>query len=845
MPPMARRRPITRENWHQRLFKQGQHFVERVKEWYLYHQAVGNVILDRAELKFNAVAVTKKKSKVGRPRRAQKRGVIFQARPWWKRTQETVRARGVALLVQGKYLLSRKRRRGRPKVHFKTLRRYYATTLIWLAAAKAWSLETKDKTTKNVLIPSWKAFKGFPWATFISLVVTAGILLSAYAGYDYIFRDLPSANDLVNHHPIVSTKILDRHGRLLYNIYKDENRSLIPLSQIPPHMVQATIAIEDKEFYSHHGFSFRGIIRAAKANFEGKPVQGGSTITQQLVKNTLLSPERTFRRKIREMLLSIVVDASFTKDEILGMYFNEIPYGGSTYGVEEASRRFFGKSARELTLAESTYLAGLPAAPSAYSPYGSTPELGYLRQAEVLRRMVEDGYITQEQADQARTEKLQFRQDSVDILAPHFVFYIREMLAKQYGEEILNQGGLTVRTSLDLDVQNAAQQAVVAEVTKLKNLRVNNGAALVTNPRTGEVLAMVGSVNYFDFVHDGQVNVTLRPRQPGSSIKPLTYAIAMERGLITPSSRIDDSAITFNIPGSVPYTPKNYDGKYHGSVTVRQALGSSYNIPAVKVLNMIGLNTMIDRAQELGITTWQERQRFGLSLTLGGGEVLMSDMATAYSAFANYGYSVPLNPILEVTDYSGKQLYRNSCALDTDNCFGKQTLDPRVAYQITDILKDNQARTPAFGPVSVLNIPGQEVAVKTGTTNNLRDNWTFGYTSDRLVATWVGNNDSTSMSYVVSGITGASPIWNNIMRSLLSTDQPHHFPALPGLIKVAICKTTGTLACKGCPSISEEFFIPGTQPTQACNPNWFSKPQSSSTPKQPRDKILDGAQTGN
>lgn len=703
---------------------------------------------------------------------------------------------------------------------------------------------SKPKKVKKVVIFSSRqrqllqlvaAIKNFPWSTVLSLTVSIVILVSAYQGYVYVFKDLPSAAELTKRQQIVTTKIYDRSGRLLYRIYKDENRTLVPLSQIPQNLIDATIAIEDRDFYNHHGFSIRGIARATVANVEGKSIQGGSTITQQLVKNTLLTPEKTLKRKIREVLLSIIIDAAYTKDEILEMYFNEIPYGGSTYGAEEAAQRYFGKSAHKLTLAEAAMLAGLPAAPTVYSPFGANPEMAYDRQAEVLRRMVEDEYITQEQATEAKQAVLQFASDTDDIRAPHFVMYIKNLLVQRYGEEALATQGLEVRTTLDLDVQDIAQEEVAKEVDKLKPLRVSNGAALVTNPQTGEILAMVGSRNYFDFAHDGQVNVTIRPRQPGSSIKPLTYATAFEQGKLTPSSVIQDTPITYQIAGSPPYSPKNYDGRYHGNVTVRESLGSSYNIPAVKTLASVGLNSVIDKGQQMGITTWKDRSRFGLSLTLGGGEVLMTDMATLYGSLANYGYRVDLNPILEVKNYQGETLYHNSCALDNLGCPRTRVLDPRVAYQITNILMDNKARTPAFGPRSVLYIPDQEVAVKTGTTNNLRDNWTFGYTKDRLVATWVGNNNNQSMSYVASGITGASPIWNNIMRHLLSSDAPNVFPEPSGLVKVNICKTSGTLPCNGCPNVGEEYFMEGTQPTTACSPAMF-QPRPSASPDANREQ---------
>jgi 1A family penicillin-binding protein len=677
------------------------------------------------------------------------------------------------------------------------------------------SLPKKFKVKKIKISPSARSII----VGLILIIITS----SSYGIYLFVFKDLPHPNQLTQSEQIVTTRIMSRNGDVLFRVYEDENRTLVKLSDIPQYLIDATIAIEDKGFYYHHGFSIQGIIRAAIANSQDNDIQqGGSTITQQLVKNRLLSSERTLQRKLRELVIAILVEAQFSKDEILEMYFNQVPYGGSAYGVEEAAQRYFGKSVTQLNLAESTMLAGLPAAPSVYSPFGAAPELAKHRQQEVLRRMVDDEYLDQEQADAAYNQSISFQHDIIDITAPHFVFYIKKLLAEQYGEAAVNQGGLEVTTTLDLELQQAAQKIVTDEVDKLAPLRVNNGAALVTNPKTGEILAMIGSKDYFDFEHDGQVNVTLRSRQPGSSIKPLTYSIALENGK-SPSSIIDDSPVTYHSVGSPPYSPKNYDGKFHGKVTLREALASSYNVPAVKTLAEIGVSNMLDKAELMGIDTWQDRRRFGLSLTLGGGEIRMTDMAELYSTFANYGETMPLNPILEIKNYRGETLYRNTCALDNRGCPQNKTLDPTVAYQISDILSDNKARTPAFGPRSVLYIPDQQVAVKTGTTNNLRDNWTIGYTTDYLTAVWVGNNDNLPMSYVASGITGASPIWNKIMRLLLDENQPHTFPTPAGLIKVKICAATGTLPCSGCPVVREELFTPGTEPQKQCLPEWFEK----------------------
>lgn len=680
-----------------------------------------------------------------------------------------------------------------------------------------------------------------PSFRFKGLILVLTLVGGSYWLYAFIFKDLPRPTQLTHSEQIVTTRILSRDGEVLFRIYEDENRTLVKLSDLPQHLIDATIAIEDQNFYYHHGFDLRGIIRAAIANSKNQTIaQGGSTITQQLVKNRLLNKEKTIKRKLRELIVSIWVEAEFTKDEILEMYLNQVPYGGSAYGVEEAAQQYFGKGAAELTLAESALLAGLPQAPSVYSPFGANPELAKNRQAEVLSRMVEDEFIDQATADLAYNDLLEFQHNVIDIKAPHFVFYIKKLLAEQYGEEVVNQGGLEVVTTLDLVVQTAAQEVVTQEIDKLARLRVSNGAALVTKPQTGEILAMIGSKDYFDFEHDGQVNVTVRPRQPGSSIKPLTYALALESGK-NPSSIIDDSPITYHSAGSPPYSPKNYDGKFHGKVTLREALASSYNVPAVKTLAEIGVSNMLDKAQELGIDTWQDRSRFGLSLTLGGGEIKMTDMAELYGTFANYGQTVELNPILEVKNYKGETLYRNTCVLDNQGCPQQQTLDRVVAYQISDILSDNQARTSAFGPRSVLHIPNQQVAVKTGTTNNLRDNWTIGYTTEHLVAVWVGNNDNTPMSYVASGITGASPIWNKITRLLLSQAEPHLFPTPEGLVKVKICASTGTLPCEGCPQVSEELFLIGSEPTNYCAPAWFQENQTDL--EENRDQILQGSHT--
>lgn len=637
---------------------------------------------------------------------------------------------------------------------------------------------------QDVATSFWLTARYFWLHSIVAIALSAILFGATYTIHDSIFKDLPTVAALASEKPATSTKILDRNGEVLFKIYSEENRTIIPLAEIPKSVIFATIAIEDKDFYNHHGFSIRGIVRAVYSNSQGNRIQGGSTITQQLVKNRLLTPQRTLSRKVRELLLSILTEIGYSKDEILEMYLNQVAYGGAAYGIQEAAQKYFLKNASELTLAESAFLAGLPVAPSVYTPFGSNPELAFARQEEVLRRMLEDGYITEEQLQQAKRETLVFSEDKINIRAPHFTMYVRKLLADQYGEQLLNTGGLIVRTTLDLQLQEQAEKIVSAEVAKLGRLRVTNGAAIITQPNTGEILAMVGSANYFNFAQDGQVNVVIRPRQPGSSIKPVTYALALENGE-TPQSWIDDSPITYHVLGSPPYSPKNYDGTFRGKVTFAEALASSYNIPAVKLLAKFGINNMIDLAEDMGITTWQDRSRLGLSLTLGGGEVTLHDMAEVYGTFANVGKHADLHPILEIVDQDGTIYYRNECVLEQKNCADTQVITQRTALTISSILSDNKARSPAFGQFSALAIPNQQVAVKTGTTNSLRDNWTLGYTQNRVVGVWVGNNDNTPMSAIASGVTGASPIWNQLMRLTLDAEKPHVFPSPAAFIRQA------------------------------------------------------------
>jgi len=646
-----------------------------------------------------------------------------------------------------------------------------------------------------------------------SLIIVLFVLALSLFLYFALLKDLPLPTKLSSLSTPQSSLIYDRNGKLLYNIYDKKNQSFIPLSSIPKTMQQATIAIEDKNFYSHGAVDLKGIVRAGVSIVFHKQIQGGSTITQQLVKNSLLSQEQTIPRKIKEIILAFATELIYSKSRILEMYLNQSPYGGTAYGIETASETYFNKHAKDLNLAESALLAGLPQAPTQFSPFGSRPELGKARQVEVLKAMLEQGYITQDQEKKAEKEILNYKRISNNIEAPHFVLYVKDLLIAKYGQKTVEEGGLKVITSLDASIQAYAEASVSGEVDKLPNYyHVTNGSALVTNPATGEILAMVGSKDYFDTKIAGNFNITTALRQPGSSIKPINYAA----GLINKyngATTFVDGPICFPNQGGKSYCPLNYDGKWHGLVQMRYALGNSLNIPAVKMLKLNGISSMIATASAMGITSFTHPENYGLSLTLGGAEVRMTDMATAFGVFANSGYRIDLHPILKVTDKTGKVLEQYNPPRSP--IFGKKVLPEGVAYIISDILADNGARLLEFGNNSQLKIRGQTVSVKTGTTNDYKDNWTIGYTPSFLVAAWVGNSDNTKMSGLVSGITGAAPIWNDIMSYLLKGKTPEAISRPSSVIQKQVCSDTGffpSIAQGGvsCPT-RFEYFIKGTE----------------------------------
>lgn len=665
----------------------------------------------------------------------------------------------------------------------------------------------------------------------VAALVAIPLLLSLIL----ILKDLPAPAQLTNKPIPLTTKIFDRHEKLLYNIYVSENRTIVPLSDIPVVMQKATLATEDKDFYKHGGINLvGGVLRAVKDMILYHRTEGGSTITQQLIKISLLSPEQTILRKIREAILAFWTEQIYSKDQILAMYLNRVPYGGTAYGVEEASEIYFDKHAKDINLSEAAVLAGLPVAPTYYSPFGVDPNRIINRQHEILNLMAEDGFITKSQAEEAKRIPVKFASPAAEV-APHFVAYVKDQLVAKYGEQTVEQGGLQVTTTLDLDLQNYAQASLSAEVAKQSNLKVGNGAALVTNPATGEILVMIGSTDY-NASNSGKVNVTLANRSPGSSIKPLNYALGFLKGNSTTATPWIDAAFCFPAFNGQGYCPHDYDGRFHGVMQTRFALGNSENVPATKQLAVNGIEDFIATASAMGITTFTEKNRYGYSLTLGGGEVRMVDMATAFSVFANGGRRQDLMSILKVTDSNGKTLEDNEKKiLDTRNNNQKNTpwdgsmtwsahnnwiLPEEVTFLISHILLDDGARSATFGAGSILNIPGFPVSVKTGTTEDKRDNWTIGYMGGpepRLTAVWVGNNDNSAMSpYLESGNTGAAPIWHIIMKQALLGIAPF-WPVKPNNVEfLSVCSLSGLLPDHDCPTRGD-YFIKGFEPKDKDN----------------------------
>ncbi|MBU1164551.1 PBP1A family penicillin-binding protein [Patescibacteria group bacterium] len=639
-------------------------------------------------------------------------------------------------------------------------------------------------------------------------VIVAGLIIGSVSSLGvliWVSRNLPDPNKIIERDIALSTKIYDRTGEdILYDIHGEEKRTMIELSDIPQFMLDATLTAEDRKFYEHKGYSITGVIRSVIKNITTGSRVGGSTLTQQLVKNAILSPEKTYTRKIKELILSYQIERKFSKEEILKLYFNEIPYGSTAYGIEAGAQTYFGKSVDDLTLGEAAILAAMPQAPSYYSPYGTHVEELYGRQGWVLDSMVELNYITEDQATAAKNETIEFKKKRESIVAPHFVMYVKEYLSEKYGERAVEQGGLKVITTLDLYKQEIAEEAVTNGMKNIENRGGSNAALVALDPKNGQILAMVGSKDFYDEEIDGQVNVTIRDRQPGSSFKPIVYAAAFQKGY-TPNTTLFDVETTFLTEIGKDYTPKNYDLKEHGPVTIRKALAGSLNIPAVKTIYLTGVDNVLDLADKLGYTTLKDRSRFGLSLVLGGGEVKLIEHVNAYSVFAREGEWHPITSILRVEDKEGK-------VLEEWEETQKKVMETQIARQINNILSDNAARAYAFGENSALQLGGRPVAAKTGTTNDYRDAWTIGYTPSLSVGVWAGNNDNSEMSSSGSMMTG--PIWNEFMRRVLGdtpiesfkepdevkTNKPILDGQVAGQATYDIDRVSGLLATKNTPS---------------------------------------------
>ena len=603
----------------------------------------------------------------------------------------------------------------------------------------------------------------------IILWLLAIFFIIGVASFLYIAKDLPNPKELEERQITESTKIYDRTGQvILYDIHGEEKRTVIAFNEIPDSIKNATIAVEDANFYHHFGLDFKGIARAVWGVITGnRSAGGGSTITQQFIKKSFFSDKRSYIRKFKEWILALELEIKYSKDEILGFYLNQIPYGSNAYGIEAAAQTFFNKPAKDLTLAESALLVSLPQAPTYYSPFGSHPEELRNRQEYVLNRMTELGYISSNEAETAKQEELKFVYRPNAIKAPHFVMYIKEYLEEKYGADAVEKTGLKVYTTLDWDMQQAAEKIISdGAASNEKKYRAGNAALVALDPKTGQILTMVGSRDYFDIEHDGNVNVTIRPRQPGSSFKPFAYVTAFANGY-TPDTILFDLKTEFNPNcsadansqydqyGIACYNPGNYDDKFRGPVTARQALAQSLNIPAVQMLYLAGINDTIKTAKAMGINL--ASQYYGLSLVLGGGEVKLLEQTAAYGVFAAEGVKHAKTAILKIEKSNGEILeeYKDE---------SEKVLEPQLTRLISNILSDNNARAPVFGTASPLYFPERQVAAKTGTTEQYRDAWTMGYTPSLVVGLWVGNNNNTPMSKAGAGISAAGPLWHNFIK---------------------------------------------------------------------------------
>lgn len=638
--------------------------------------------------------------------------------------------------------------------------------------------------------------------------------------YLYFARDLRTIDGIMNKND-TGVVLLDRNDKPFFTFYQAKNRTYIPLSQIPKPMQQAIIATEDKEFYSHPGFSLKGIAGAVVANIKSQNLSyGGSTLTQQLVKNALLTSKKDFLRKYQELILSQEIERRYSKDKILEMYLNSVYFGEGAFGVEEAARTYFDKTAKDLTMSESTLLAGLVQSPSKYSPLTGNLDLAKKRQSFVLQQMVEQKEITESQKEEIFNQKLTFKStpSSINSTAPHFALMVKQELIDKYGEENIARSGFKVKTSLDLEWQKFAEKTVAEQVKNLAGNRVSNGAVVVEDPKTGEIRALVGSKDWFNDEF-GKFNVAISDRQPGSSFKPIVYAAALERNIISPGSVLKDEPVTYKIPGSPDYKPQNYDLKFRGPVLPRRALANSLNIPAVEVMNKVGVPKALEFAHRLGISTLQDQNRYGISLVLGAGEVKLLELTNVYAVFANKGVKNEPTLITKIENKRKEAIYQYKPKEE-------KVVDEEYTFLISDILSDNRARQEVFGNALTISRPA---AVKTGTTNDYRDAWTIGYTPSLVVGVWVGNNDNQPMDQV-AGSLGAAPIWRSLMEQYLKGQPLEKFEKPSNVIAKNICTYNGLLLREATSSAQTEYFVKGTEPTRYCNGGGNSGPSSSPNP---------------
>lgn len=649
------------------------------------------------------------------------------------------------------------------------------------------------------------------------------LILTPVLTYLYFVRDLSSKESIMTRKN-EGVILQDRNEKTFFTLYEAQTKNIVPIDQISEDTQQAVVAVEDKDFYTHSGFSVEGFGRAIVANIKNESLsQGGSTISQQLVKNTLLSQEKSFLRKYQELFLAIEIDRRYSKNDILEMYLNTSYFGEGAFGIQDAAQTYFSKDAKALTLAESALMAAILPAPSALSPITGNQERAFERQKLVLQLMQDQGYITESERLAAENQEITFNPstEALNITAPHFALMVKEELIKEYGEQKVAGSGFVVKTTLDLEGQEYAQDVVENQVSRLARNDVTNGAAVVIDPTTGEILALVGSHNWADETN-GKINMAVRPRQPGSSFKPIIYAKALEEKLITPATVVEDKEISF--PGG--YKPKNYDNRFRGDVLIRYALANSLNIPAVLVMDEVGISEGVEYAEQLGITTLTEEERYGLSLVLGAAEVPLTQMTAAYAVFANEGLKITPTTILSIKDKKGEIVYEHEAE-------SKRVIPRTTAFQISSILSDNRARSDTFGGSLTLSRPA---AVKTGTTEDYRDALTIGYTPQIVVGAWVGNNDNTEMDNI-AGSLGAAPIWRQIMEYFLRGKPVVQFRQPDGLVRMSVCAENGLRSEVATTSAYPEYFLPGTTPRESCNEP-SPTPEESPTPT-PQDENND------